>query len=98
LRGQHAAGDARGVASILCAVRVIDSIIEVALRIDECDVSRDAAGRDATFVVHLCAPEPGGGSPVDGSDEEVVTQADDPDRGRFPQRAIRSDGRDLQFV
>jgi len=63
-------------------VRAIDSIIEVALRIDECDVSRVAAG----------------GSPVHGSDEEVVTQADDPDRGWFPQRAIRSDGRDPQFV
>jgi len=80
LRGQYAAGDARGVAAILCAVT--DPIIEVALRIDECDVSRDAAG----------------GSPVHGSDEEVVTQADDPDRGWFPQRAIRSDGRDPQFV
>jgi hypothetical protein len=50
LRGQYAAGDARGVASILCAVRVIDSIIEVALRIDEGDVSRDADGRDLQFV------------------------------------------------
>jgi len=89
LRGQHAAGDARGAGSILCAVRVIDSIIEVALRIDEGDVARDAAGRDATFVVHLCAPEPGGDSPVHGSDQEAVTQADDPDRGRFPQRANR---------
>jgi hypothetical protein len=89
LRGQHAAGNARGVASILCAVRVIDSIIEVTLRIDEGDVSRDAAGRAATFVTQLCAPEPGGGSPVHGSDKEAVTQADDPDRGRLPQRTTR---------
>jgi hypothetical protein len=89
LRGQDGAGDARAVASILCAVRVIDSIFEVALRIDEGDVSRDTAGRAATFVAHRCAPEPGGGSPIHGSDEEVVTQADDPDRGRFPQRATR---------
>jgi hypothetical protein len=70
-------------------VRVIDSIIEVALRIDEGGVSRDTAGRAATFVVRLCAPEPGGGSPVHGPDEEVVAQADDPDRGRFPLRATR---------
>jgi hypothetical protein len=74
---------------MLCAVRVIGSIIEVALRIDEGDVARDAAGRAASLVVHRCAPEPGGDSPVHGSDEEVVTQADDPDRGRFPQRANR---------
>ena len=72
-----------------CAVRVIDPIIEVALRIDEGDVSCDTAGREATFVVHLCAPEPGGGSPIHGPDQGVITRADDSDRGRFPQRATR---------
>jgi hypothetical protein len=89
LRGQDAAGDARGVASIRCAVRVIDSIIEVAVRINEGDVACDTASRAATFVAQLCAPEPGGGSPVHGPDEEVVTQADDPDRGRFALRVTR---------
>jgi hypothetical protein len=89
LRGQHAASDARGEASIRCPVRLTDPIVEVALRIDEGGVSRDATGRGATFVVQLCAPEPGGGSPVHGPDEEVVTQADDPDRGRIPQRTTR---------
>jgi hypothetical protein len=68
---------------------VIDSIIEVALRIDEGGVARDAAGRASTFVMHLCAPEPSGGSPVHGPDEEVVAQADGPDRGRFPLHATR---------
>ena len=75
MRGQYAAGDDPGVAPIPCAVGVIDSIFEVALCIDECDVGRDTAGRDATFVVHLCAPEPGGGSPVHGPDEEVGSAA-----------------------
>jgi hypothetical protein len=40
-------------------------------------------------VVHLCAPEPGGGSPIHGPDQGVITRADDSDRGRFPQRATR---------
>jgi len=50
LRGLDAADDACCVTAVLGAVRVIDPIVDVIVRVDEADVLLDAAGQDPAFV------------------------------------------------
>src|SRR6266545_4876042 len=78
--GEHGVDDALGIPSVLLAVGVVDPALEVGVGLDEGHVLLDAAGLDPTLVASLGAPEPVGGAPVHGPDEEVVAQPDLPNR------------------
>jgi hypothetical protein len=82
---------------ILGAIGSVDLVPDV-VRLDEENLLLDAAGVDACFVASPGAAEPGGRASVDGSDVEVVAVADDPDRHRVSQRAVASEGRELQLI
>ena len=46
------------------------------------------ASLDAAFVAYLRATEPGGITPVNRPDIEVIAEADNPNRHRFSKRAV----------
>jgi hypothetical protein len=73
---------------IFGVVRSVDFVVDVVIGVVERDVPLDAARSDPTFVPRPSASEPGGGGPVDGSDVEVLTSADDPDRHRVAERVV----------
>ena len=54
----------------------------------ESDVFVHAARADVPFMARLNTTELGGGAPVDGSDVDVVADADDPDRHQVSQPVI----------
>ena len=84
--------------AILGAVRGVDLVIEGGGGILKDDVLVDATSLDVALVAQLSTAKPRGSAPVAGSDVEVVAVANDPNRYRFSQRAVASDGRDLQFL
>src|SRR6516162_3629619 len=84
--------------AILGAVRGVDLVVEGGGGILKDDVLVDATSLDVALVAQLSTAKPRGSAPVTGSDVEVVAVANDPNRHRFSQRAVASDGRDLQFL
>jgi hypothetical protein len=86
------------VAAVLGAVRRVDLVVDAGVGLlHEGDVFLNAAGPDPAFVVHLRDAEPGTAAPLEGSDVEVVAEADDPNRHRVSQCAVTSEWRDLQL-
>src|SRR5215472_6146879 len=84
--------------AILGAVRGVDLVVEGGGGILKDDVLVDATSLDVALVAQLSTAKPRGSAPVTGSDVEVVAVANDPNRHRCSQRAVASDGRDLQFL
>jgi len=72
--------------AILGAVRGVDLVIEGGGGILKDDVLVDATSLDVALVAQLSTAKP------------RVAVANDPNRYRFSQRAVASDGRDLQFL
>src|SRR5438093_91617 len=75
------------VPAILHAVRGVDLVVHV-VRFDEENVLFDAASLDMCVMAVLGGSEPGGRASVDGSDVQVVGEADDPNGHWVPQRAV----------
>src|SRR6266542_3869669 len=65
------------------AVCSVDLIVDAPVGIDEPDVLVDADGVNLAIVVRLRTAEPGRALPSPGSNVQVVTIADDPDRYRL---------------
>jgi hypothetical protein len=71
------------MAAILVPVSGIDVVAEGGIGALKSDVSLDATGVYAAFTAGSGAAIPGSFIPKTGSDEEIVTEADDPDRHRL---------------
>jgi hypothetical protein len=67
----------------------IDLVVHV-IGLDQDNVLVDAAGPDVSLVSELGATEPGGRAATDGSDIEIVADANDPDGPRVAQGAVAS--------
>src|SRR5260370_27390306 len=95
---QDGVDDAGGIAAVFAAVCSVDLVVDVVVGVHEAHVFVDAACADVPLIAIPRTTEPSAGAPVDGSDVEIVAVADDPDRHRLSQRAVASQGRDLQLV
>ena len=85
------ADGACGGAAKLSAILGVDLVVDVRVGLLEGDVFQKAPSQDAAFVAHLKAAEPGGGGPVDGSDVEIVGEADDLKDHRLSQHSVASE-------
>ena|SRR5438128_2225103 len=87
------------VATVLRSVRGIDLVIKVwvGAGVPEAHVFLDAASPNSPFVADLGATEPGGGGAIRGSNVEIITDANDPDRRGFSQRAVAPERSDFQL-
>src|SRR5579872_5695291 len=80
--------DACGVAVVLRTVRRVDLVVDiVGSDLHKGNVFIEATSLNAPFVPYLNATKPRRGSSVNGSDVEVVTVTDDPNRHGTAQRA-----------
>jgi hypothetical protein len=85
------------VAVVLGAVRGIDVVVEVGGNVKEDHILLQIASPDSSFPALLAVAEPSGAVPVCGADIKVAADANDPDRHRISECAIRSKRRYLQL-